>query len=292
LKIKSVNCDIIYLYSVLKKLKICFMNKLIQSNILFCLLFIVIELFFSSCVTTKRLKYFQDIPDSTRLNNLKLSDYINPAIHPEDVLSVTILTADPTATNNVNSNITGGGGAGSTSGSNVDPIGYIVDNMGYIEIPILGKIKVSNLTLAQAKDAISLQAKLYFLNPTVIVKNKSFKITLLGEVAKPGLLYIATPKVNILDAIGMGGDLTSVSKRDNILLIRQNDNNTLSFIRINLTKSDILRSPYYYLQSNDVIYVEPNNSKAITADATFSRGLTVVSSLLSLISIILLIARR
>lgn len=266
------------------------MCKHIQCNILFYLVFIIITSCFSACVSTKEIGYFHDIPDSTKLNYLKLSNYVSPVIHPDDVLSVTIQTTDATATTAVNA-LNNSSSSAATMGT--DMTGYVVDSLGNIQIPVLGKIKVSNLTLAQARDIIDRKAKLYFVDPIIIVKNKSFKVTILGEVAKPGTFYITTPKANIIDLLSLAGDLNNYAKKDNILLLRKNDDNTLSSIRINLTNSNIIKSPYFYLQSNDVIYVEPNKIKAMSAsDAVVSHNLTFISLGITVLTTLLLVFKK
>jgi polysaccharide export outer membrane protein len=263
------------------------MNKI--SSVAIVLMVIVNVL--TSCVTKRDLKYFQDISDSTQLNSISLAKYREPVIHPSDVLSVSVQTNDPSLTANVNSGSSVSGQGSSASNSGADLSGYMVDSLGFIQMPVLGSLKVGGLTVVQATDVVRQKAKQYFVNPIVIVKNKSFRVTVLGEVSTPGVKYISVPKANILDLLGTTGDLTVGAQRNNVLLMRQNDNNTLSTIRIDLTNTKILRSPYFYLQSNDVIIVEPNKQKAISADAAFARNLSFVTLGLSLFSTFLIIFR-
>jgi polysaccharide export outer membrane protein len=265
------------------------MNKLKPSNLL--LIFFVLSVSFSSCISTKDLKYFQDIPDSTKLNSIVLPEYHEPKIHSFDILSVTIQTNDPAVTTNVNATSTTQAAAASPAGG-VDMSGYMVDSLGYIQMPVLGSIKVGNLTVPQATDVVKQKAKQYFVDPIVVVRNKSFRVTVLGEVGTPGVKYLSTPKANILDLLGATGDLSIGAQRNNVLLMRHNDNNTLSTIRIDLTNSRILRSPYFYLQSNDVIYVEPSKQKAIASDVVFTRNLSFVTLGLSLFSTFLFLFRN
>lgn len=245
---------------------------------------------YTSCITTRDLKYFQDISDSTKLNNITLPMYHEAKIHSLDILSVIIQAKDPTLTANINSASTTTVATSTSGGSDLS--GYLVDSLGHIEMPILGEISVGGLTVSQATDEIRRKAQKFIIDPIVIVRNKSFRITVLGEVSTPGVKYISTPKANILDLLGTTGDLTIGAQRNNVLLIRHNDNNTLSTIRIDLTNSKILRSPYFYLQSNDVIYVEPNKQKAIASDVVFTRNLGFVTLGLSLFSTFLFLFRN
>jgi polysaccharide export outer membrane protein len=265
------------------------MNKLKPGRIL--LLFSVLLISFSSCISTKDLTYFQDISDSTKLNSISLPAYHEPKIHSFDILSVTIQTNDPTVTANVNTTASPAAAA-SPAGGGADLSGYMVDSLGYIQMPVLGSIKVGDLTVPQATDAVKLKAKQYFVDPIVVVRNKSFRVTVLGEVNVPGVKYLSTPKANILDLLGTTGDLGIGAQRNNVLLMRHNDNNTLSTIRLDLTNSKVLRSPYFYLQSNDVIYVEPSKQKAIASDVVFTRNLSFVTLGLSLFSTFLFLFRN
>lgn len=266
------------------------MNKLKPSSNLFILFVLLIS--FSSCVTTKDLKYFQDVSDSTQLNSIAIPKYHEPHIHPFDVLSVSIQTNDPSVTANVNSAASSSSSSSSSSGGGADLSGYMVDSLGFIQMPVLGSLKVGNLTIPQATEVVQQKAKQYFVNPIVVVRNKSFRVTVLGEVTNPGVKYITVPKASILDLLGNSGDLTVGAQRNNVLLMRHNDNNTLSTIRIDLTKTAILRSPYFYLQSNDVFIVEPNKQKAIASDAIFTRNLGFITIGLSLLSAVLFLFRN
>lgn len=266
------------------------MNKLKPARVL--LLFSVLLISFSSCISTKDLRYFQDISDSTKLNSIVLPAYHEPKIHSFDILSVTIQTNDPAVTTNVNTATASPAAAASPAGGGADLSGYMVDSLGFIQMPVLGTIKVGELTLPQATDVIKQKARQYFVDPIVIVRNKSFRVTVLGEVGVPGIKYLSTPKANILDLLGTTGDLSIGAQRNNVLLMRHNDNNTLSTIRLDLTSSRILRSPYFYLQSNDVIYVEPSKQKAIASDVVFTRNLSFVTLGLSLFSTFLFLFRN
>ncbi|MFS2187022.1 polysaccharide biosynthesis/export family protein [Mucilaginibacter sp. Mucisp84] len=253
-----------------------------------------------SCSSQKKIKYFQDIPDSGQLKTIPAAAYTEPKVQVDDILSVVVQTIDPLSTQIINtgninpsssttpnqplSSITAASaGAGQQSGI----AGYLVDKEGNIDIPILGKIQVVGHTTSELKTIIHDVASKYYNNPTVIVRYANFKISVTGEVLKPGVYILPNEKVSLLDAIAMAGDLTIFGKRDNILLIRENLDGTKTPYRVNLKKSDIMSSPYFYLRQNDVIYVQPDVAKSAATDAAQARNYTIIGSLLSVLVIYL-----
>lgn len=275
--------------------KIYSMYKRIVKHFFICTLLVYISVTFSSCLSLKKLVFFQDIPDSTKLSSIKLPTFVPSVIHSGDVLSVEILTVEPAATTPINagnsfsalSNTAGGGSAGGGGDT-----GYLVDKDGNIEMPELGKINVNGLTLDQAREVIRKKAEIYLKNPVVLLKSKILKITVLGEVQKPGTLTITNEKLTIMDVLGYTGDVTIYGRRDNILLMRLNDDNTYSTVRINLLNSDIIRSPYYYLKNNDVLYIAPNQGKAATSDVVLSRNISYITISLSILTTLLVLIKK
>lgn len=254
---------------------------------------LIIAICLVSCSSTKNLGYFQDLSDSTKLGNIKLTTFVKPVIEPGDVLSITLLTVDQTAAASVNvGNLSATPSQTGATTQASDPSGYVVDHDGYVELLEIGRVKLSGLTIEQAREKIKTEALKYFKDPIVNIKNKNTKVTVLGEVGHAGVFNLATEKVTIVDVLGLAGDLTNFSDRENILLLRRNDNNTLSSIRLNLKSSETLRSPYFYLQNNDVIVVQPNKAKGLVTDAQFSRTVQLIGLATSLVSVILLIIKR
>jgi polysaccharide export outer membrane protein len=274
----------------------------------FCLLapVLLFLLAINSCSSTKRVQYFQDIPDSGKIKTIPAAIYNVPKIQEDDILSVLIQTVDPLATQSINSGNTSVSGSSSSSGigsgalgqlasagvssaisqSQLQPTsGYLVDKSGNINIPILGKVHAVGYTTSQLKDTIFKLASKYYNDPNVIVRFANFKVSVTGEVARPGVYIMPNEKVSFMDAITMAGDLTIYGKRDNLLLIRENTDGTKSLYRVDLRKSAILASPYYYLRQNDIIYVQPSSSKAASTDAAQARNYTIIGSILSLIAI-------
>jgi len=245
-----------------------------------------------SCSSTKKIKYFQDTPDSGQVT-IPANVYVEPKIQVDDILTVLVETTDPQTTavinlGNVPAASTGTSTAGGSSLSNLTQqvsLGYLVNKEGYIDIPILGKIKVIGYSTSEATNIIRTEALNFYKDPTVIVRFANFKISVTGEVLKPGVYIMPNEKVTILDAIATAGDLTIFGKRENVLLIRENPNGTRTLYRINLKKSDIMSAPYYYLRQNDVIYVEPRKAKSDATDASQQKYITIAGAILSLLVI-------
>ncbi|RZK00744.1 MAG: hypothetical protein EOO43_25070, partial [Flavobacterium sp.] len=153
---------------------------------------------------------------------------------------------------------------------------------GTVDVPVLGRIKLSGLTTSEARDAVKLTAKNFFANPTIDVRFANFRITVIGEVSKPASYIIPNEQVSVLDAIGYAGDLTIYGKRENVLIVRDQDGKK-EFARLNLNSSDIFNSPFYYLKQNDVVYVEPNKAKASANNAPQLQTIGIITSVLSVL---------
>ncbi|MDR0864702.1 MAG: polysaccharide biosynthesis/export family protein [Candidatus Symbiothrix sp.] len=157
---------------------------------------------------------------------------------------------------------------------------YTVDTEGYIHFPVIGKIKIAGLTKSQGIELLENEVSQYLPSPIVNLQIISFKVTVLGEVLKPGPVEVTDERVSILDAIGAVGDLTVYGDRKNVKLIRDN-NGVKELHTFDLTKSDIFNSPYYYLQQNDVVYIEPNKTRK--TDSTYSSSKSYELSTISVI---------
>ena len=245
-------------------------------------------LFLSSCVVTKKTVYFSNLPDSVRGVSVLPAEFKEPVIQTDDILSINIQTIDPESTAAVNQVSVAMPAVGISSASaigNQTVAGFLVDKEGTIEISMIGKVKVAGLTTFQARELIRTKAQRYFHNPTVHVRFANFKVTVIGEVAKPATYTVPNEKVSLLDAIGLAGDLTIYGKRENILLVREN-NGKKEFERFNLNSSDIFQSPYFYLKQNDVIYVEPNKAKVATTNAARTQTISLIGSAISVLIVL------
>lgn len=152
------------------------------------------------------------------------------------------------------------------------PVGYLVSNEGYIVFPVLGKIFVQNKTMSQLREDLETRLLEYLTDPMVAIRQLNFNITVLGEVKKPGQYTSPTDKVTIFQALGMAGDMTPGGERTKVKLLR-NENGIDHTYVVNLTDNQITSSPYYYMQQNDVLYVEPDKNSQIAANSNPNRNL-------------------
>ena len=259
-----------------------------KQSVKYGLMAFIIGIIFSSCTDVKKVAYFKDVPDSTKEKMVRDAPYTDPIIIPDDILSVTITLIDPTTAAPVNQASVAPVSAASTSSAVAPGLvpGLLVDREGNISFPIMGTIKVAGLTSYEAKERIKTEAKKYFKDPDVQVRFANYKVTVIGEVAHPATFVVPNEKVSVLDAIGMAGDLTIYGRRENVMVIREN-NGKKELYRLNLNSSDIFKSPYFYLKQNDVVYVEPNKSKAVQADAEQTRFIEIAASVATGILLIL-----
>jgi len=252
------------------------------SSLLLILSIVLVGL--NSC-SYKSVPYFINVPDTGKIYQqaevYKGTPYSPLIISPDDILMITISTLD----NNLSPLAPDAGAAVTKSaGSNID--GYSVSKEGNVELPLLGVLHLGGLNITQAKELIATKAAALYKDPVVNIRILNFKVTVLGEVKSPGTYYFNSEKASVLDAIGLAGDLTILGKRENIMLIRQEDGRQ-EIARYNLNDGQILSSPYFYLRQNDVIYVEPAKSRAIATDAIIVRNLSILTSLVTVASIIL-----
>jgi polysaccharide export outer membrane protein len=264
------------------------MHKAQSFRLLFAL-FITVGLF-TSCVNTKKAVYFNNIQD-TVLRNQAFN--IEPLIQKSDLLNITVSSLNPEASVifNTPNLITGmssltSGTSGISGVGTPQYLGYLVNTDGVIKFPILGDIKVEGLTQRQVENNIQqeLTEKKLLVDPIVNVRFLNFRVTVIGEVSKPTTINVINEKISILEALGLAGDLTVYAKRDNVLLIRENKNEKI-IKRIDLNSSNILTSEYYYLKTNDVLYVEARKEKVLSTSRT-QQLLPIIISALSFIAII------
>jgi len=257
------------------------------------LLILIFPAFFFSCMTTpKNILYFQDL-DKYQQNQLMTSDSGNyePVIKKYDELLITVAAPvlDQETVAQFNLPLTAYLTSGETSVQQAPAIQtYIVDHDGAINYPVIGRIPLAGLTLSQAIEHIRNAISNYMKNPIINLRIISFKINVLGEVQKPGPIFVSQEKISILDAIGMAGSLTIYGNRKNVLLIRENNDGANEFIRFDLTKSDLFTSPYYYLQQNDKIIVEPNRTRLLDSKFGTADGyrLSIISMVFSAVSVL------
>lgn len=241
----------------------------------------------TSCASHKStLAYFKDTSDSKDVV-FPLGEY-NIKIQPDDELFISVSSVIPEATAQYNLPVMNPG-MRSNLGNATNPQAqtYIVDPAGDINMPVLGKIHVDGYTVEQLAEHITKLVSKEVEDPLVRVELMNFKINVLGEVKAPGTKHSSSRRVTILDALSMAGDLTEYGRRENIAIIRE-ENGKKVMHRLDLTSSEILSSPYYYLKQNDIVYVEPN--KIIEANSKYNQNnaykLSVISTIVSASSVI------
>jgi polysaccharide biosynthesis/export protein len=247
-----------------------------------------------SCSSAKNVAYFQNV-DSVSLAASK--GLYDARIMPKDQLSITVVTSDPDASKPFNLSISSTLGTdGRLGGGNGSLIQYLVDNDGEIDFPVIGKLKVVGMTKTECETLIKDKIKPYLSateNPIVTVVMSSYRVTVAGEVASPKVVPVTTQKMSVLEALAQAGDLTIYGKRDNVLLIRERPDGQKETHRLNLNDANIINSPYYYVQQNDYIYVEPNKTKASGAGIgpATSLWISFISLVTSVASLVVNIVR-
>ena len=245
----------------------------------------------TSCTSSRNVAYIQN---SDWFNSDKSAYLYDAHIMPKDVLTITVNTVNPEASapfNLVVSTALNTSVGGQNIGSNRALQTYLVSNDGTIEFPVLGKLQVGGLTKNQCEQMIHDKLVPYMNvkeNPVVTVRMANYKISVLGEVARPGMFTVGNEKINIFEALAQAGDLTIYGVRERVKLIRENADGKKEVFTLNLNDANIISSPYYYLQQNDIVYVEPNKVKARNSGVgqTTSLWLTSTSILISLASLL------
>jgi len=249
-------------------------------------------LLFTSCGSTKKVTYFEN----KDVINTSLSKQLYDAkIMPKDVLQIQVFTMNPEASAPFNlQKLTGS--TSTTNSGQTTIYDYLVDNDGNIEYPVIGTIHIGGLTKNEAEALIKSKIQPYMSeseNVVVHVRMVNYKYAVLGGVAKPGLFTTQNEKVSILEAIAQAGDLSVFAERDKIFLIRENSEGEKEFHQLDIHDANIVNSPYYYLQQNDVVYVE--NKKSVARNAFFSSNtsmwFTLTSMLMSVATLILAVTK-
>lgn len=247
-----------------------------------------------ACSGSKQVAYFQNI-DSVSLAASK--GLYDAKIMPKDMLTITVKTLTPEASAPFNLAISNSiGESGQLNSGSGSLQGYLVDNDGNINFPVVGTLHVAGLTKNECQDLIAQKIAPYLAKtekPIVTVRMASYHVTVMGEVNSPKVVPVSTEKMSILEALAQAGDLTIYGKRNNIILIREDASGQKSAHRLNLNDANIINSPYYYLQQNDVVYVEPNSVKAKNSEIGSSTTLwfSIVGIVTSVASLVINILR-
>lgn len=244
-----------------------------------------------SCGSKRNLTYFSDLEGNDLEQPKPIDNVTISTIQMDDLLAITVNSLSVETNMLFNQGVLGtlGSRVSESGGENQSIEGYLVDEQGEINFPVIGKIKLAGLTKQEATDTIqSILDRDYVKNPIVNIRFLNYNITIIGEVKKPSVYTVLTEKVNVLEALSLAGDITPYGKRDNVLVIREKDGERMMY-RINLNGKDILSQPGYYLQQNDIVYVEPDKIRRIQTSATRSNTQFLLSITMTLLTIATLI---
>ncbi|HLY70472.1 MAG TPA: polysaccharide biosynthesis/export family protein [Puia sp.] len=258
-------------------------------------LLMILTVMLSSCGTTRPYVYMQGQFDTAQLSQVRI---VEPIIQKGDLLNIIVYSDDPEATKIFNQPLIANASSTTTSGSSVNAEvtqanlgnspttpGYLVDENGNIEYQILNKLHVEGLTRSQLKDTLVAKLSHYLNNPYCTVRFLNFRFTMLGEIARPALYSIPSDRINIFEALALSGDITLYGRRENVSIIREN-NGVREFGRIDLTKPEVINSPYFYLQQNDIVYIEQNKKKSIANDVVTLRNISIATAIVSTVALI------
>lgn len=246
-------------------------------------LVVCMAVFFTACTSTKKIIYLQDV---VPLKQQEIEQKYEVIIHGDDLLAIMVNSRDPELALPFNMPIVSYQ-LGSNTGGQQRVLGYLVDTNGNIDFPILGEIHVEGLTRMQLTELIKnklIEGDL-IKDPIVTVQFLNFKISVMGEVGRPGSFTISGDRITLLEALSMAGDLTIYGRRDRVGVIREN-NGKRTILFHDLRSADIFNSPCYYLQQNDIVYVEPNKAKSGQSSINQNNSIGVWVSVISLLTTI------
>ena len=246
----------------------------------------MLALSFNSCATKDEIVYFYEGKEALK-GQRNLLDY-EPQIEKNDVLRINV------SSSSINEEIvepfqmkTGGQQAGGGGGQNSSLVGYLVNPDGTINFPVLGEVKVAGLTRTEIQKKLEKEIEVYVKDPIVDVRIMNFRVTVLGEVGSPGRVEVQDGRISMPELIAMSGDITYDGRRENITIIRE-ENGVREIGFIDMTRTDLFNSPYFYLKQNDIVYVEPSYRKVKSA-GFFSSYQGIISVGTTIISLYLLI---
>lgn len=249
-----------------------------------CLLILFVSLFLGSCQTHKKLVYFQgniSNNDSTGINNF------TPILKTDDLLSINVTANDPETAIpfNLNQGVQNPNLNNGYTMGNQERQGYLIDETGSINFPVLGRLELAGLKRTEAISILEDSLTNYLSNPIVNVQILNYKVTVLGDVSRPGTFKIPNERITVLEAIGLAGDLNITGNRKNVKVVRD-DNGKKSEHILDLTSSNVFSSPAYYLQQNDVVYVEPNTAARNNSTVWKTSGSIFISTVALVITTI------
>ena len=248
----------------------------------FLLFLVIISL--ASCASRKDLAYLQN---ADSMQNLESFYSFEPTLKVDDLLSIIVSAETPEVTIPFNLPQIQGN---YQIGNNQNGIKtYLIDAEGFIDFPVVGSIQLAGLSRREAVDKLTDAVAIYIINPSINLRILNYKVSIIGEVARPGNYQLQSERITLLEALSMAGDLTIYGKRDNILIIREVEGKK-SFNRVDITSADFINSPYYYLTQNDQIVVEPNKAR-MNASVVGPNITLFISALSVLVSLSIILFR-
>ncbi len=229
---------------------------------------------FAACVNTRPIQYIQGKFDTAQLSKVVINESV---VQHADVISITVFSDNPNATAIYNLANSAGG--------------YLVDDRGNIQMQGVGELHVEGLNKKQLTDLLNSKLKVFLTNPYYSIRLINYKVSLLGEVIREGVYTVPNEKINIFEAIGLAGGLTIYARRENVMVVRE-FNGKREFARLDLTSPEIFKSPYYFLQQNDLVVVEQTRAKLSNSDQTTARNISLATSIISTLAFLYTIFRR
>lgn len=260
-----------------------------MKRFLYFISIVSIVLTLASCNASKKVAYIQGAGEDDMSEYMQSTPLYDAKIMPKDLLTITVSATDPEAVKPFNLTVPSLT-TGTSTYSQPSLQAYLVDNNGQINFPVIGLITLSGLTKSEAEQKVTgLLSKYLKEQPVVTVKFVNYKISVIGEVARPNTFTIVNEKVNIFEALAMAGDMTIWGKRENVKIIREDVSGNKKVVVLNLNDPSVIYSPFYYLQQNDVVYVEPNETKAKNSEigSATSLWLSGTSILISIATLLI-----
>lgn len=250
----------------------------------YCYPLTLIVFSFLSCGSYKGLLYFQNLNNNQAVKE-NIENFTPLTIQKEDMLGISVSSLNPEASAIFNYNLASISPSGNL-GTGYNPLlGYQVDSKGMIEIPLIGDFKVAGLSTSEVRDQVRSKLQTYLKEPVVNVRILNFRVSVMGDVGRPGVYPAQNDRMTLTEAISLAGDLNVTANRNNLWLIRERDG-TREFIPIDLTSKNIFKSPYFYLKNNDLLYIQPGKAKYSSVDNTY-RNVGLALSVMSIIAIVL-----
>lgn len=258
------------------------------------LLFSFLTMLLAGCVRHEALISFNDAETGPPANQ-EILNQMDLHIQHEDLLKIDVYSFNVEAAAPFNKkDMLSQGGNMQMFGQNTSNlelfVGYFVDEGGFVDLPVIGSINVGGLTISQARAKIEKLVKPYLKDAVVNMRFLNFKVTVAGEVNLPGMIRLTNKRTTLLEAIGLAGDLTPYANRQNVLIVRE-ENGQRSYHRLSLTDYSIFQSPYFYVQQNDFIYIEPIQARVATVADPAQRFISYSSGVLSVITLIIALTR-